>query len=157
MERFTISLDDDLAHQFDTHMAQRGYATRSEAVRDLIRRELEQSRIIEDSGDCVGTVSYVYSHRERTLAGRLTQMQHDRHDLVIALAHVHLNHEDCIETLFVKGQTSSVRALAQSIIAERGVRHGTFHLLSLMDAGHDHMHIVEDGETHPHGHKELPT
>lgn len=158
MERFTISLDDELAHQFDAHMAARGYAHRSEAVRDLIRRELESNRIdSEGDGLCVGWVSYVYNHHERNLAARLAQVQHDKHDLVLATMHVHLNHDDCIEAMFVKGATAEVRAFAQMLVAERGVRHGTVHLLPLLDGGDTHGHASKGDDKPVHRHDALPT
>lgn len=157
MERFTISLDDELAHQFDAHMANHGYATRSEAVRDLIRRELENHRQPQDSERYVGCVCYVYAHHERNLAARLAQLQHDAHDLVVATMHVHLNHRDCMETLFVQGAAQSARAFAQRLVAERGVRHGMVHLLSLIDTGDAHVHVGQADHELPHEHSHLPT
>ncbi|MCX7180273.1 MAG: nickel-responsive transcriptional regulator NikR, partial [Proteobacteria bacterium] len=82
MERFTISLDADLAREFDQLIQARGYRNRSEAVRDLLRGQLEQSRQArEQSKHCIANLSYIYNHHERDLAERLTGLQHDHHNL----------------------------------------------------------------------------
>ena len=85
MERFTISLDEHLAEAFDLWIGQRGYANRSEAVRDLLRAELERSRRQTPQGlHCVACLSYVYNHHERELGERLTNMHHAHHDLTLS-------------------------------------------------------------------------
>jgi CopG family nickel-responsive transcriptional regulator len=143
MERFTISLDESLAESFDALIRARGYANRSEAVRDMLRRELETERLASDEAlHCVASLSYVYNHHERRLAERLTELQHRSHDLVISAMHVHLDHEHCLETLFLRGLTQEVRGFADTLAAERGVRHSVLNLISV-DAGtadHHHTH-----------------
>jgi CopG family transcriptional regulator, nickel-responsive regulator len=75
MDRFTISLDENLASAFDELIKDRGYATRSEAVRDILRTHLQQSAEKRDTrGSCVANLSYVYNHHERELAERLTSI-----------------------------------------------------------------------------------
>jgi CopG family nickel-responsive transcriptional regulator len=141
MDRFTISLDESLATAFDELIRLRGYATRSEAVRDILRSHLQQSREQRDAkGSCVANLSYVYNHHERELAERLTSIQHAHHDLTISTMHAHLDHESCIETVMLKGPIQQVRRFAQEIMAERGVRHGQLNLVS-----------VELGKSHSHG------
>jgi len=141
MDRFTISLDENLATAFDDLIKERGYATRSEAVRDILRTHLQQSREQRDvKGSCVANLSYVYSHHERELAERLAAIQHAHHDLTISTMRAHLDHEQCLETVMLKGPVSQVREFAQAIIAERGVRHGQLNLVS-----------VELGKPHSHG------
>lgn len=163
MERITISLDESLATEFDRLIARRGYANRSEAVRDLLRRELESERAARGTGHCVANLSYVFNHHERDLGERLTGAQHAHHDLCVATMHAHLDHEACLETVILKGPVAAVRGFAQSVMAERGVRHGALNLVSVRidgagDAasrpgvphGHDHAH--GHGHAHPHGH-----
>jgi CopG family transcriptional regulator, nickel-responsive regulator len=148
MERFTISLDDELARAFDAFIADRGYANRSEAVRDLIRARLEASTTYEaDQGHCVASLSYVYDHDSRELAERLAARQHAHHDLTVASMHVHLDHEACLETVVLQGQTRAVRAFASALIAEPGVRHGALNLVGVERGGrhshgaHSHVHL----------------
>ncbi len=142
MERITISLDEALASAFDTLIRARGYANRSEAVRDMLRRELEQQRLDEDAAPaCVASLSYVYNHHERQLSERLTDHQHAAHDLVVSTMHVHLDHDNCLETLILRGNTGAVRHLADHINAERGVRHGQLNLIPVdMEATTHHVH-----------------
>lgn len=104
MERFTVSLDDALANEFDRLIAERGYGNRSEAVRDIIRRHLDHWReSIDADGPCVANLSYVYNH----------------HDLTVSTMHAHLDHEHCIETVILKGPASAVRKLADAITMRR--------------------------------------
>jgi CopG family nickel-responsive transcriptional regulator len=142
MERFTISLDEKLASEFDRLIRERGYLNRSEAVRDMLRGKLDSMRLQEQQAPfCVASLSYVYNHHERDLAERLTGLQHDHHDLVVASTHVHLDHENCLETVMLRGKTEVVRRFADALIAERGVRHGQINLVPVdVDAGHAHSH-----------------
>ena len=147
MDRFTISLDETLADAFDSLIKERGYATRSEAVRDILRTHLQQSAEKRSSkGVCVANLSYVYNHHERDLAERLTSLQHAHHDLTVSTMHAHLDHDQCIETVMLKGPVKRVREFADGIIAERGVRHGVLNLINV-DVGSAHTH---DGSTHRH-------
>ena len=149
MERFTISLDESLASQFDQLIAARGYRNRSEAVRDLIRAAIEGDRQRDPpAGHCVANLSYVYNHHERELAERLTGLQHDHHELTVAAMHTHLDHENCLESVVLKGLTAEVRQFAESLIAERGVRHGKLNVIALEAVRH-HAHD-EHGEAHVH-------
>jgi CopG family nickel-responsive transcriptional regulator len=142
MERFTISLDEKLASEFDHLIRERGYLNRSEAVRDMLRGKLDALRLQEEQAPfCVASLSYVYNHHERDLAERLTELQHDHHDLVVAVTHVHLDHDNCLETVLLRGATEVVRRFADALIAERGVRHGQVNLVPVdVEAGHGHVH-----------------
>ena len=147
MDRFTISLDERLANAFDDLIKERGYATRSEAVRDILRSHLQQSAGKSDlKGWCVANLSYVYNHHERELAERLTGIQHAHHDLTVSTMHAHLDHDQCIETVMLKGPVKRVREFAEEIIAERGVRHGVLNLVNV-ELSDSHTH---GGSTHRH-------
>ena len=155
LERFTVSLDPELAAEFDRMIAQRGYRNRSEAVRDLLRGALENSRLQDAAaGHCVASLSYVYNHHERDLAERLVALQHGQHDLTVATMHVHLDHENCLENAVLRGSVKAVRAFADAVIAERGVRHGQLNLVAVeVVGGHDHHHgYVPRGKTATHMH-----
>ena len=140
MERFTISLDDKLAQDFDAWIAERSYSNRSEAVRDLLRAELGRNLLATaQSLHCVACLSYVYNHHERELAERLAEIQHAHHDLTISSMHAHLDHDHCLETVILRGPTSDVQKLADAITAERGVHHGKLNLISVeLHAPHSH-------------------
>ena len=143
MKRLTMSLDDNLAEAFDTLVRARGYENRSEAFRDLLRNDLGQKRQVErPDGPCIATLSYLYNHHQRQLANRLTDMQHEQHELTISSTHAHLDHDHCIETVILRGRTDAVQAFAQAVIAQPGVSHG-------------HLHLVPVATRHAHGHDHL--
>jgi CopG family nickel-responsive transcriptional regulator len=154
MQRVTITLDDDLNDAFERFRASRGYANRSEAVRDLIRQRLETERLqAEPGGACIATLSYVYNHHERELAARLTQAHHHHHDLAVSTLHVHLDHDHCLETVVLRGPSDRVRAFADAVVAQPGVRHGRLSLLPVRAAEEVHDHGA-DGGAAPHLHLE---
>lgn len=127
MRRLTISVDDDLADTFDKLVQDKGYENRSEAFRDLVRQALGRASLQDESAKyCVGALSYIYNHHERQLASRLTSMQHDHHDLAVSTLHAHLDHENCIEAVILRGPTQAVLQFADAVQAQPGVRHGNF-------------------------------
>ncbi len=154
MERFTISLDEDLAGEFDRLIAERGYQNRSEAVRDLIRSFLEQGRQARaESTDCIANLSYVYNHHERDLAERLMNLSHNHHDLSVATLHSHLDHDNCLESSILRGPTVAVRAFSEALMAERGVRHGMLNLISVEARQGSHSHgYAPRSKAHSHLH-----
>lgn len=154
MERFTISLEADLAREFDALIAERGYQNRSEAVRDLLRAELERVRQEQAPAQhCVANLSYVYNHHQRDLAERLTSISHDHHDLTVASLHAHLDHENCIESVILRGPAPAVRHFAQAMMAERGVHHGQLNLISVeVSQGHSYRPAHRHGSGPHHVH-----
>ena len=148
MQRVTITIDDELAAELDRFMSARGYANRSEAMRDLARAGLQQAASeVAGARPCVAALLYVYDHAARELPKRLTRDFHSRHDLARATLHVHLDQENCLEVTVLKGRGADVQKFADHIIAERGVRHG--HVVYLpADGAHTHGR----GEAHGHRH-----
>lgn len=147
MRRITISVEESLARQFDSLIERRGYHNRSEAFRDLLRDHIESERKEADSVRfCVGTLSYVYNHHERELASRLASFQHDHHDVCVSTMHVHLDHDQCLETVILSGRYREVRAFADAMIAQSGVQHGNLHIVPADTetphlSKHQHRHI----------------
>ena len=126
MERFTISLDDKLAHEFDHWIADRGYANRSEAVRDLIREKLIEQEWAAPAGEAVAVVLLVYEHETMELSQKLTKLEHDAFHRVVAGMHVHMDEENCLEILVLRGPGRQIRRLGERLISLRGVKHGRF-------------------------------
>lgn len=148
MERHTISLDTQLSEQFDKFMQARGYVNRSEAIRDLIRERLEADRLEKNiHGYCVATLSYIYNHHERDLASHITSVHHFHHDLTLSSMHVHMDHDNCLEVVFIRGTVQDVRRFADKVIATRGVRHGKLHIVPIELSQELHAHSAE-----PHMH-----
>jgi CopG family nickel-responsive transcriptional regulator len=143
MERFTISLSESLAKEFDELIRKKGYQNRSEAVRDMLRELLKSDRLErQEAPYCVAALSYVYNHHARDLAERLTNLQHQHHHLVLSTMHVHLDHDNCLETLMLRGETGEVSAFANSLMAEPQVRHGRLNLVPV--------EMEEDDDEHHH-------
>ncbi|MFO0451527.1 MAG: nickel-responsive transcriptional regulator NikR, partial [Pseudomonadota bacterium] len=142
------SLPEELAAEFDRLIAERGYDNRSEAVRDILRAHLDRMREARElDGHCVANLSYVYNHHERELADRLLALSHAHHDLALSTLHAHLDHDHCIESVLLKGPVQQVRRFANSVVAERGVRHGQLNLV-MVDVAQEHTHA--DGSRHTH-------
>ena len=156
MQRFTISLDDALAEQFDTLIASAGYVNRSEAVRDLIRHRMDSEHVGASATWCVATINYVYDHHDRTVSERVQSLQHDHHDLIITSLHTLLDHDHRLETVVLRGRTEQVSALSQQLIALRGVRHGSVNLVPLgEDKPHTHIEHAPDEQTQTQDHGEF--
>jgi CopG family transcriptional regulator, nickel-responsive regulator len=154
MQRVTITIDDDLGAELDRFMAARGYANRSEAMRDLARSGLQQAATeVAGARPCVAALVYMYDHEARELPKRLTRDFHARHDLAHTTLHVHLDHESCLEVTVLKGKGADVQQFADGIIAERGVRHG--HVVYLPADG-AHSHGRGENHSHAHGHSHPP-
>lgn len=124
LSRIGVAIDSELLAQFDRLIAQRKYTNRSEAFRDLIRDELVEKTWQSPDSQVVGTVTLVYDHHVRMLSEKLTDIQHDHHRLILSTMHVHLDHDNCLEVLVVRGRSSEVRRVADSLISAKGVKHG---------------------------------
>jgi len=132
MRRITISVEDDLADAFEELVAVKAYVNRSEAFRDLVRKALDEA-VMENNNhaqaDCVASLSYVYNHHERQLASRVNQLQHDHHHVIITAQHVHLDHDNCMETVILKGKIAEVEACVNAISSQTGVTHAKVHII----------------------------
>jgi CopG family nickel-responsive transcriptional regulator len=125
--RISISLETALLEAFDRGNAAKGYATRSEAVRDLIRDRLIREEAAGPRGGAserVAVVTLVYDHHARDLAARLIDKQHHHHELVVSTMHVHLGERHCLEVTVLRGPADAVRHLGEELISVKGVLHG---------------------------------
>jgi len=126
LSRFGVSVEDELLQSFDQLIAGQGYANRSEALRDLMRDALVKSRI-EDSaetGEILGSLTLVYDHHANDLTEKMNNLQHDFHNFIVSVLHVHISHDDCMEVIVLRGQAREVRKLADSLLSLKGVKHG---------------------------------
>jgi CopG family nickel-responsive transcriptional regulator len=124
--RFGVSLDEKLLRQFDRLIVRKGYANRSEAIRDLIREALVREQWELGAEDAVGTITLVYDHDTRDLSDKLTDLQHAHYELIVSTLHVHLDPHHCLEVLVLRGTARSLKEIADRLIGTRGVKHGTF-------------------------------
>ena len=134
MERITITLEEDLLAEVDALSQQRGYASRSEAIRDLIRGTLVQKEWEDLNKEMVGTLTLVYDHHHSDLAQKMTEIQHSSLDVIITSLHIHLDHHNCMEVLILRGPGQDIKATAERLISTKGVKHGK---LTLATTGQD--------------------
>lgn len=130
LNRIGVAIDADLLEQFDALIASRGYGSRSEAFRDLIRDALFNEASGHEESMVVGTVTLIYDHRQRMLSDRLTAAQHEFHHEMLSTLHVHLDHDHCLEVVVVRGRAGQVRKVADLLISMKGVKHGRLTLTS---------------------------
>lgn len=148
--RFGIAMEQSLLERFDALIAERGNETRSEALRDLVRKELDQAAW-EGGELTVATITIVYDHHVRELTERLTEIQHDHGEYIISALHVHLDHHHCMEVIAAKGPARQLKSMADRLIGCRGVLSGNVAAARLPlheRAAHDH------GAEQPHARHE---
>ena len=124
LTRFSVSLDEALLDQFDAQIKKEGYPTRSKAVADLIGESLVEQEW-KGGKEVAAAIIMVYDHHKRDLSGKLTHVQHDYHDLIVSSQHVHLDHDNCLEVVIVKGQPKKVEELAHKLKATKGVKYAS--------------------------------
>ena len=128
IKRFGVSLDSSLLKGFDSLIAKKGYANRSEAIRDLIRDSLVEEEWESGNKETVGTITIVYSHDTRELTDTLTELQHHFFASIISSMHVHLDEHNCLEVIVVKGKGGNIKKIADRLIGTKGVKHGKLSL-----------------------------
>ncbi len=121
--RVSISADPELFERFDKLSRSEGYPTRSEAMQALIRKALVERQWEEDAADVAGAVAIVYDHHRRGLAGRLVGVQHKFDKLILCVQHVHVDHDNCLEVLLVRGKASAIRQLVTALQSLKGLKH----------------------------------
>jgi CopG family nickel-responsive transcriptional regulator len=124
LARFGVSIDSQLIRKFDDLIARKGYATRSEAIRDMIRDTLVEQEWESGEHETVGTITIVYNHHTRELEHALTDMQHQSFHQIVSALHVHLDARNCLEVLVVKGKSREIKKISDRLIGTRGVKHG---------------------------------
>ncbi len=122
--RFSVSLEDDLLEEFDRYCRQERFATRSEAVRQLLRERLTSQAWEADAEDAAGTLTLVYDHHRAQLRDRLTELQHQYPHFVVATLHVHLTHALCLEVIVLRGPAQTLREFAGQLKGLKGIFRG---------------------------------
>ena len=121
--RFSVSLPGSLARELDAMVLQKGYSNRSLALSDMIRAQLVEHNA-ELGGEIAGTITLLFDHHKPSLQRLLTDVQHDHTDLIVSTLHVHLDHDNCLEVLVVRGDGARIRALCDALVGAKGVQHG---------------------------------
>lgn len=122
--RFGVSIDGQLIKKFDSLIGRKGYATRSEAIRDMIRDSLVEQQWESGGEETVGTITLVYNHHTREIDHSLTEMQHKSYGQIVSSLHIHLDAHNCLEVLVVRGKSRDIKKIADRLIGTKGVKHG---------------------------------
>ncbi len=134
LERIGISLDNELLAQFDELIAGQGYQSRSEAIRDLVRRQISQKQLENPEAHAIGAVFLVYDHHAAKLAESLIELQHNHTHSgnlqIISSLHVHLDEHDCLEIIVLKGRVGEINKVAENILSFKGVKQGRINIVT---------------------------
>jgi CopG family nickel-responsive transcriptional regulator len=122
--RFGVSMEKNLLAGFDELISSKGYANRSEALRDLVRDHLVEEEWRVEKKEMIGTITIVYNHHTRGLSDTLIELQHHFHNLIVSTMHLHMDEDNCLEVLVVKGMVDKIKTVADKLISTRGVKHG---------------------------------
>ena len=150
LSRIGVALDSDLLKRFDKFISRLGYTNRSEAFRDLIRDRLVTEQTASPNATVVGTVTLIYDHHSHGITEKLTEIQHENHELVVSTSHAHLDHDSCLEVLIVHGKSVHVEEFAGRLIGLKGVQHGRLVMTVAQPASGNPDH--RNGKTHTHKH-----
>jgi CopG family nickel-responsive transcriptional regulator len=145
--RFSVSLEADLLKRFDNYVRDGKYATRSEAVRQLVHQKLATDKWDSNDEEMIATLTLVYDHHKPKLVEKLIDVQHGHTNHVVATLHVHLDHDHCMEVIVLKGKPSRLRALAAELRGLKGVHQGELALAGASGGHGPHSH-----HHHPHAH-----
>ena len=123
--RFGVSLEQELLEKFDQRIKEKHYTNRSEAIRDLIREDLVKKEW-QDGREIIGSINLIYDHHKRQLLDRIMDIQHDFHTNILSSLHIHLDHNNCLEIIVVKGDSKGIEQLYGKLKSSKGVKHTGF-------------------------------
>ena len=121
--RFGVSLDKELLRKFDERIKEEKYTNRSEAIRDLIRDDLVKKEW-QEGKEVTGSMTLVYNHHKRELVNFLIDIQHDYHNIILSTQHIHLDHDNCLEIIVIKGKPKEIEELYGKLKSAKGVKRG---------------------------------
>jgi CopG family nickel-responsive transcriptional regulator len=122
--RFGVSIELDLLKKFDKNIKMEGYTNRSEAIRDLVRKNLIGEENKNPNAESIGTLTMIYDHHTGNLTNKLLDLQHDHTKEILSTTHIHIDHNNCLEVLVLKGKTGKIQKLADNIKSLKGIKHG---------------------------------
>ena len=152
--RFSVTMPEDLMEQLDEYAARRGTSkNRSETIRDLVRDALVDEEVEAPDTQIFGTLTMVFNHHAGDVRDRLDGIQHEHIDEIISTMHVHVDAENCLEVILMRGRSATVRAIADALLGTKGVMHGNLDVTTVgSHAAHGYTHAHEHGHEHDHAH-----
>ena len=129
LSRFGISLPGDLLNKFDILIKEKNYTNRSKALGDLIRQELIK-REWQKGKEIAGAITLIYDHHKRELLTKITDVQHNFQKVIISTQHIHMDHNNCLEIIAIKGNSKEAQRLLDNLKSIKGVKHATLSMSS---------------------------
>ena len=130
VERIGVSVEKKLISKFDKLIAKQGYQSRSEAIRDLVRRQLSDERVGDPKAKAVAAVLLVYDHHSTKLMEKLLGLQHSHLLQTISAMHIHLDKHECLEVVVLRGRVGEIKKTAENIISLKGVKLGRINFVA---------------------------
>ena len=150
--RFSVAMPEDLMEALDTYTARRGVAhNRSEAIRDLVRNALVEEEVEDPESSIFGTLTMVFNHHSNDLRDKLDNVQHEHVKEIVSTVHVHLDEENCLEVVLMRGKSREIRSIADALLGTKGVMHGKL-VVTTAGAPHEHPHSHDHTHAHEHVH-----
>ena len=150
--RFSVAMPEDLMDALDTYTARRGVAhNRSEAIRDLVRNALVEEEVEDPESSIFGTLTMVFNHHSNDLRDKLDNVQHEHVKEIVSTVHVHLDEENCLEVVLMRGKSREIRSIADALLGTKGVMHGKL-VVTTAGAPHEHPHSHDHTHAHEHVH-----
>lgn len=150
MERVTVTIDTDLMGKIDDLMKRKGYSTRSEIFRDLLRRGVaEEKPRSGPKSACLAVMTFVAEQKVRDLPQRIAKFQCEHHDMLRSQMQVQLDHDSALHTVVLQGPASAIEHASDAMLSQRGIRHGRLAVIPsrIETSSHNHGHGVH---THVH-------
>ena len=122
--RFGISIEPKLLRKFDIDIKKKGYTNRSEAIRDLIRENLIKRENMDPESQSIGTLTMIYDHHAGNITEKLLELQHSNNNEILVTTHIHIDKNNCLEVLVLKGKNHKIKKLASNIKSLKGIKHG---------------------------------
>ncbi|MFO0805580.1 MAG: nickel-responsive transcriptional regulator NikR [Gemmataceae bacterium] len=152
LARFTVSIEADLLEKFDAFCTEGKFATRSEAIRQLLREKLTTAAVAADAADVAASLTLVYDHHKSHLTDKMIDLQHAHGELVVSSMHVHLTHDLCMELIALRGPATDIQHLAAELSGLKGIHQAQVVVVRAEDLPHSHPHPHSHAHPHPHGH-----
>ena len=137
--RIGVSLEPELLAEFDKTIAKKGYVSRSEAIRDLVRDSLAETEWKNDHEYMCGVITMIYDHETTGLSDKLTEVQHAHMQNIATTIHMHLDHDRCMEIVAIEGELGDLKKLSNEIGSIKGVLRCK---LTMASKASGHVHYV---------------
>ncbi|HRU38611.1 MAG TPA: nickel-responsive transcriptional regulator NikR [Candidatus Goldiibacteriota bacterium] len=124
LTRFGVSIENSMLEKFDALIRKKKYTNRSKAIGDMIRNMIVEEEWEKGDGESIGTINIVYDHHKKGLSSVLNRIQHDYHSLIVSDTHVHLDHDNCLDVIIVRGKIRIIKLIADKLTSARGVKFG---------------------------------